>query len=146
MTENQVVGKIVYAIKNRKQEVVDFLIKYGQPVKKSDGDVEIGKYLSKVLSSNRGSIDDFAKLLAANPSSFDPVTLTAIAGTLGNLFTKGKEQQIAEQQGSDAITLALINAGTQKKETNWVLISGIIILGIVLIIIGILLYKKYSKK
>lgn len=146
MTENQTVGKIVYAIKNRRQEVVDFLIKYGQPVKKSDSDVQIGKYLSSTLSSNRSAIDDFAKLLAANPSSFDPITLTALAGSLGNIFTKGKEQQIAEQQGSDAITLALINAGTQKKETNWVLIAGVVTLGIVLIIIGILLYRKYSKK
>lgn len=144
MTREEVVKKIVGAIRTKRKAVSDFLNKHGQPVKRTDSDVSLGQKLSAVLASaNKDTLNEFATIIE---SKSNVVGTLAIADTLAGLFQSSQQKQMAEQQGQDAITLALINAGIQKdKGPGTVAIIAIALLAIVLIIIGILLYKKYKR-
>lgn len=136
---NEAVNAIVSAIKNKKGKVISFIQSHGGSIKKSDTDITIGKELTKVLSVDKKNIEDFVALIEGN--SFIPVLVSGIASLVGG----SKEAKLSEQQGQDAITLALINAGIAKQETNWPLIISLSVMGIVIIIVGILVFKKYNK-
>jgi hypothetical protein len=143
--QKDIVSAIVYSIKNDRSSILNLIIKNGGVIKKTDSDVKIGKELSRVIAGNRDAQVELARIIFKNQESVFGID-DAIAGVT-NLLSQSAQSKMAAQQGQDAITLALINAGIQKQnQTNWPLIIGISTLVIVVVIIGILLIKKYSKK
>lgn len=140
-SEKEAVNVIVGAIKNRKKDVVSFINSHGGSIKKTDSDIRVGQELSKVLRGSKKNIEEFSALIEKG-NSFLPVLISGITSMLGSSAQKAQ----SAQAGSDAITLQLINAGIQKQSaTNWPLIISLIIIGIIFIIIGYLIFKKYNK-
>jgi hypothetical protein len=171
MTQKEAIDKVVFTIKNKRPLVVSFLNKYGKSIKRNDSDVFIGRELSDVLSKNgMKAINEFSSIIDASnadgPTAAATTTSTTTAsgaatgakagsiigpiGTvLGGLFgaiSGSKASQSSTQQSSDAITLALINAGIQKQKTSTPIVIGMVILAIVVIGITIALILKYKKK
>ncbi len=70
-------------------------------------------------------------------------TFGAILGGVTGLFTTASTNKAATQQSSDAITLALINAGIAKQKTSPVLTISLIVLAVIIVgIIAIIILKK----
>jgi hypothetical protein len=146
MENKEALDFIVGAIKNRRKQVVSFISSKGGSVKKTDSDVAVGKELSKVLANNKKNQDEFVLALKPmNASGIDPISV--IGSSISDIFTSSTNRKTAEQQGSDAITLALINAGIAKdsNNSNTPLIIGAIAAFMILGLVGFLIYKKYSK-
>lgn len=149
MEKSKIISEIVNLIKIKKGKVREFISSHGGAVKITDSDVEIGKKLSKILSSSEKARKEFSELMVSKSNSIGDV-LNPISGVLGgitDIFSSSAQRKIADQQGEDAITLALINAGiARSKPDNTSMYIAFGILALVLIIVGVLLYLKLRKK
>jgi hypothetical protein len=136
--KNNAVDIIVSTIKNKRRKVEKFLVSHGKAVRRTDTDVSVGKKFSELLREKPREVKAFLE----SESNF----LGLAIGSLTDIIGSGKDAKISEQQGQDAITLALINAGISKsKPDNTTTYVAFGLLGLILIIIGILLYLKYKK-
>ncbi len=140
-----VLKRIVYLIKNKKDKVLDFIQRRGGVIKKTDSDIKIGRELTRVLKKGEPEgLAEFQAILNDNASGFDIPILSDVLSAV----TAGKQQRTAEQQSQDAITLALINAGIERDKKPVVNTTTLVIaiLGVVLIIVALIIYFKYKGK
>ncbi len=137
-------GEAVYAIKNKRRDVISFITRNGGVVKRGDSDVKLGKELTRLMSMPTPVMEKEFSMIAKGKSNSLFGIDDAIAG-VGDLLTAKKQQQTSAQQGSDAITLALINAGATKGSGNTGLYIALGILSLVIVGVVILVIVKYKK-
>lgn len=149
-----IISLIASAIKNKRKEVVNFIISHGGSINLNDSDVRIGDELSKVLSSSQKNRQDFALILSGKNISnaddpkdtfsdvFSAITggLTGIFGTVGDIAAGG-----SGPTGADMLRMQLINQNIERdKKASATITIAIIALFVVMLVIGFLIYKKYQ--
>ncbi len=139
------IGDAVYAIKNKKKQVVSFVQKYGGAVKRGDSNIKLGKELTRLMSTPTPAMEKEFSAIVGRSKSNSLFGIDDLVAGATNLITAKKQQQTAAQTGQDAITLALINAGASKGTGNTSLYIALGILALVIVGVVVLIIVKSKK-
>ncbi len=140
------IGDAVYAIKNKKKQVVSFVQKNGGVIKRGDSDVKLGKELTRLMSTPTPVMEKEFSVIVGRSKSNSILGIDDLISGATNLITAKNQQQTSAQAGQDAITLALINAGASKGSSgNTSLYIALGILALVIVGVVVLIIVKSRK-
>ncbi len=145
-----IIGIIANAIKNRKKEIVSFIISHGGTVNLRDSDVRIGDELSSVLYSSPKNREEFSVFISSLKAEGDATGGSDVGGILDSITgiygaVIGTAAGGGGPTAADQLRLQLINSNIEKESSaNTTNIVVIVLLMLVMFVIGFLVYKKYQ--